>query len=243
MKIALITGVSKGLGKSLAIALHEMNISVIGVSRSKPDFPIDHWIEADISKESQRDEINEQILKITPVIDILINNAGIGLFNKWEDLDEGDLRKTFELNFFVPYLLTRNFLPQLKQSKGTIINISSVAGIYPVPKMGGYCASKYALNAFSDTIRTELKSTGVNVLNVILGKINTQFQEHALGNNNEIPGNLCEIAAEKAARKIIKACINRKKTLIYPNFYKLIIFLVKTFPGMYDLYTRKKWNL
>ncbi len=240
-KVVLITGVSRGLGKSMALKFKKEGFLVCGVSRSKPDFEIDLHISYDLTDLENHTKIANEVVKKFGRIDVLINNAGIGLYESWENTKIEDLKYLFDLNFFSIVNLTKTFLPHLKESKGTIINVSSVAGKLYVPYMGGYCASKYALNAFSDSLRAELKPFNIHVLNLIVGRINTGFSEHSLGTKVP-PSTPFGGDISKFAEVVYKGYIKKKREITYPNWYNFIIYFSKIFPNLYDKIAFKKWN-
>ncbi|NPA17373.1 MAG: SDR family NAD(P)-dependent oxidoreductase [Aquificae bacterium] len=174
-------------------------------------------------------------------IDVLINNAGIGLYESWEEMDMADLRRLFEVNFFSVVLLTKLFLPHLKEKKGSVINVSSVAGKLYVPFMGGYCASKYALNAFSDSLRAELLNDGVHVLNLIVGRINTGFSSRAMGSKKP-PDTPFGDSPEGFADAVYSAYLKRKREITYPRWYRYFIWISRLFAPVYDRIVLKKWT-
>jgi len=239
---ALITGISKGIGKALALRFSKEGYRIHGVSRTAPDFPLDSWIQADLTQPADRMRIREEFLTQTDTLEVLINNAGRGLYSTWEDTSPEDLRAVFELNFFSLVELSRSLLPELKKTRGKLINISSVAGKFYVPCMGGYCSTKYALNAFSDSLRVELLPYGVHVLNCIVGRISTGFSISALGNRTppHTPGSG---SAEKLADAIYTAFRKNKREIVFPRWYLPFQLVVKTFPSLYDRLNLKKWNL
>ncbi|WP_293442522.1 SDR family NAD(P)-dependent oxidoreductase [Persephonella sp.] len=239
-KTVLITGISKGLGKALAVKFKKEGFNVIGISRSKPDFPVDDFYSADLTDFSQVEKVSREILKDWN-IDILINNAGVGIYESWEDMSINDLKKVFDLNFFSAIYLTKIFLPEIKKRKGSIINVSSVAGKVYIPYMGGYCASKYALNAFSDSLRAELIEDDVHVLNLIVGRINTGFSERALGSKKP-PSTPFGSSPEKFADAVYRAYVKKKREIIFPRWYRFFIWFSKAFPSIYDRLSYKKWN-
>ncbi len=240
-KVVLITGVSKGLGKSMALKFKKEGFKVCGVSRSKPDFEIDLHLSYDLTNTNNHKEILEEIIKKFGRVDVLINNAGVGLYERWENTKDEDLRYIFELNFFSVVSLTKASLPSIKETKGTVINVSSVAGKLYVPFMGGYSSTKFALNAFSDSLRAELKPYGVNVLNLIVGRINTGFSKTALGTKTP-PSTPFGGDINKFADKVYKAYTKNKREITYPSWYRFIIYFSKIFPNLYDKIALKKWN-
>lgn len=241
-KFAVITGVSKGLGKALTEEFQKHGYKIIGISRNKGKANPDYFIPADLTKKEDIDRIFTEITKITDKVDVLINNAGIGIYEKWENISEEDLRKVFELNFFAVVFLTQKLLPLLKKSKGTIINVSSVAGKIYVPYMGAYCATKYALNAFSDSLRAELQKNNVHVLNLIVGRISTGFSSRALGSKKPPETPACGATPEDFAKAVYKAFIQKKREITYPWWYRPLIWLVNKFPSIYDRKALEKWE-
>ena len=156
-KVTVITGVSSGLGYALANKFKKENHIVIGLCRSKPNLEIDKWIKCDITNETERINALNTISSEYGKCDILINNAGMGEYATWTESSDSELKKLFNLNYFAVIAMTTTFAKLLTSSKGTVINVSSIAGKIYVPCMGNYCASKYALNAFSDSFRVEMK--------------------------------------------------------------------------------------
>lgn len=241
-QVAVITGVSSGLGRALALRFRQEGLAVVGICRSQPDIEIDLWIKADITSPADRKIIYEQLASRYQSIDVLINNAGKGSYATWEEMPQEDLRNLFEVNFFAPVLLTDLLLPMLRQAQGTIINISSVAGKLPVPCMGAYCAGKAAFNLFSDSLRTELRHCRVKVLKVMPGRIDTGFSLRAVGCRKppDTPGGG---DAEVFARKVFTAWKKGRRYLIYPWWYRLLLPLPKLFPGFYEAKNQEMWRL
>jgi len=239
-KVAVITGVSKGLGKAFAEKFKREGFLIAGISRSKPDADVDIHFSFDLVKEDKK-RIIESIIKETNRIDVLINNAGIGLYQDWEKTKEEDLRYLFELNFFSVVSLTREALPHLEKTRGTVINVSSVAGKIALPFMGGYCSSKYALNAFSYSLRGELLKRNVNVLNLIVGRINTGFSSRSLGSLKP-PETPFGGSPEKLAEKTFRGYIKRKREIVYPGWYRIFILLYSIFPDLFLEKAFKKWK-
>ncbi len=239
-KTAVITGVSKGIGKALADKFKKEGFFIIGLSRSNPGSHTDIFIKTDLVND-KIDMVKEKILEHTDRIDVLINNAGIGLYESWENTKKEDLEYLFNLNFFSYVYLTKALLPFLEKSKGTVINVSSVAGKISLPYMGAYCASKYALNAFSYSLRGELKEKGINVLNLIVGRINTGFSSRSLGSLKP-PDTPFGGSVEKLAEKTFDAYLKRKREITYPYWYKFFIFLYNLFPDLFVGKALKKWE-
>lgn len=240
-KIVVITGVSKGFGKAFANQFKKEGFFIVGISRKTPDFKIDLHISADLTNISERDIIIPQIIEKTGKIDVFINNAGVGLYDKFQETEEKELKQLFELNFFAPVALSKQVIPFLEKTNGTLINISSVAGKIHVPFMGAYCCSKSALIAFSDTLRAELQNTNVTVLNVVAGRINTGFGSRALGKASA-PETPFASTPEKLAKAVFKSYKAKKRQLVFPMFYKFVIPLFKVAKKLYDKISYNKWQ-
>ncbi len=240
--VAVITGVSSGLGKAAAVKFMQHGIKVAGVSRSKPDFEPDLWIEADITRAEGREQVLKQTTEKFGRVDLLINNAGKGAYSTWEELSERDLRDIFELNFFALNAMTVMLLPLLKESKGTVMNVSSIAGDLYVPCMGAYCASKSAVTAFSNTIRPEVQRYGIKVIDVAPGRIDTGFSSRSLGNRRppHTPGGG---SPEAFASALFKAWRKNCRSLIYPGWNRIAVPMLKIFPGIYDRLSIRIWGL
>lgn len=187
MKRVLITGATSGFGFGLAKALLKEGYFVVASGRnltqraeifadlrkSYPERLVE--LDFDVTSEVQRTEIKNYFE--SSGIDILINNAGYGAFGPAEVTTEDSLRHQFEVNFFSVVLLTQSLLPILRRTKGHIINFSSVFGCIGFPMTGAYCASKFAVEGYSESLSHELRSHGVDVTLIEPGGYRTQFGE------------------------------------------------------------------
>ena len=185
-KVAIITGASTGIGKHISVELSKKEYIVILISRSKDKLKsvkkiIDKngheciIIESDISKESSVDKIFKKIKSFNN-IDILINNAGLGIFNKIENISNSDWDVQINTNLKGSFMMTRNIIPIMKKNKnGKIVFINSVAGLKPYPYSSAYVASKFGLRGFASSIREELRKDNIKVISVHPGAIDTPF--------------------------------------------------------------------
>ncbi|NPA52359.1 MAG: SDR family NAD(P)-dependent oxidoreductase [Aquificae bacterium] len=240
-KVVVITGASRGIGKAIAQKFLSEGFCVVGISRSRPKCQLSFHIQADIKNEEDRKEIISKVISEFGRIDVLVNNAGVGIYDTWEDMDLGHLREIFEVDFFAPVHLTKLALPYIKKSKGTIINVSSAAGELRVPFESGYTAAKHAFHAFSETLRMEVDNYNINVITVTAGNIKTGFTLSAKGSKHPpllpFAGKRKELADE-----IYKAYVKGKKKVIYPSWYKVFIFYSKLFPKGYEKIIMKIWE-
>ncbi|AVR45841.1 short-chain dehydrogenase/reductase [Christiangramia fulva] len=177
-KVVLITGASSGIGKSIASYLTQNNFKVYGTSRnpeksSSGDFKM---IQLDVTNlQSIRDAI-KHIVQKEGRIDILINNAGVGITGPVEETPEEEIKKAFETNYFGPLNIIRQVLPVMRaNNQGLIINITSIAGYMGLPYRGIYSATKGALAITAEAYRMELKEFNIKMTNVAPGDFATNI--------------------------------------------------------------------
>jgi len=242
-KVALITGASSGLGEAISIVFKEKGFKIIAVCRSEPKIKVDRWLKADISHDSIYKELVSKVTEEFGRLDVLVNAAGKGNYATWEEFDDAGIRDLFELNFFALVNITCAFLPLLKESKGTIVNIASIAGRKYIPCMGPYCATKHSVAAFSGSLRAEIKGDGVKVINVSPGHIKTGFTSHSLG-KREFPYMPDFWSSPSClARRVYKAYKYNWRSFTYPRIYNVFILAAHIFPRFYDWCARKTWKL
>ena len=182
-KTALVTGASSGMGKEIAKQLIADGMRVYVAAR-RVDQMADlarlgaHILEMDISKDEQIQVAVATILAETGGVDVLVNNAGFGLYGAVEDIPVDDARYQFEVNVFGPARLTQLLLPAMRERRsGTIVNITSMGGKIYTPLGAWYHATKHALEGWSDCLRLELAPFGIRVVIVEPGLIETAFGE------------------------------------------------------------------
>jgi NAD(P)-dependent dehydrogenase (short-subunit alcohol dehydrogenase family) len=189
-KTVLITGTSSGFGRLLVPEFLREGWTVIATLRNaeqRAELFKNEMSSAsdrlflfslDVSDEKDREAAAEFIAEhFEGRLDCLVNNAGYGLFGAVEDLSETQIREQLEVNFFGLVLLTQKLLPQIRQAQGRIINLSSVLGYTGMPLAAMYCASKFAVEGFSEGLYYELKPHGVQVALVEPGAFRTSFAD------------------------------------------------------------------
>ncbi|WP_439128481.1 SDR family oxidoreductase [Polaribacter sp.] len=177
-KVVLVTGASSGIGKAIAIFLSEKGCIVYGTSRNpknNQDFSF-HLIELDVLQPNSIKNAVAFILEKENRLDVLINNAGVGITGPIEDTPTEEMRNAFNTNFFGAIDVMKAVLPQMRQQEtGLILNITSIAGYMGLPFRGIYSSSKGALELATEAIRMEVKSFGVCVVNVAPGDFTTNI--------------------------------------------------------------------
>ena len=177
-KVVLITGGSSGIGKSIGEFLHHKGFAVYGTSRN-PDkvvhsiFPL---VALDVRDAKSIHLAVAKIIQETGRLDIVINNAGVGITGPLEEIPMEEIKNNFETNFFGPIEVMKAVLPQMRsQQSGLIINITSIAGYMGLPYRSVYSASKGALELITEALRMEVKPFGIQITNVAPGDFATNI--------------------------------------------------------------------
>jgi NAD(P)-dependent dehydrogenase (short-subunit alcohol dehydrogenase family) len=177
-KVVLITGGSSGIGKSIGEFLHQKGFVVYGTSRNPEKvlnsvFPL---VALDVRNSDSIKTAVNKIIETSGRLDIVINNAGVGITGPLEEIPTEEIRNNFETNFFGPIEVMKAALPQMrKQNSGLIINITSIAGYMGLPYRSVYSASKGALELITEALRMEVKAFGVEITNVAPGDFATNI--------------------------------------------------------------------
>ncbi len=246
-KTVLITGATRGIGLAMAQNLAEHNASLILTARSREELdkaggglPVREdgllLFPADVSDRDSVRRLTEAGLDKFGRIDVLINNAGIGLRAQVCDIRQEDLERALKVNLFGPLYMIQEIAPVFKnQGGGTIVNICSLGAVRPAPNIGGYSASKAALMSLAQTARLELEPFGIKVVNVFPGSAKTSFRDNALG--EAYPGNeprLSRVSPELVAGRIISGIAGGKNNVFITWPDKAMAFISGAWPGLAD---------
>lgn len=180
-KVIVITGSSSGIGETLANYFVAKGHTVYGLSRSvNSDLKFNH-IPTDVTDRDNVFRSIQQIVKESKRIDVLINNAGIGMMSSVEDVKKEDFDKLLNVNVYGVIYNMQAVLPLMrKQSSGHIINISSIASNHGLPFRGYYSASKSVVERITEAARLENQKTGIEICSLALGDIKTQIAENRI---------------------------------------------------------------
>ncbi|MTI21647.1 SDR family oxidoreductase [Fulvivirga sp. RKSG066] len=249
-KVVVITGGSSGIGKALAevFGAQGSKILITGRNQETLDKAVSELkgngidivgFQADTSKEEDNKLMAEHAIKTFGKIDILIANAGISMRALIEDVDLDVIKRVMDINFYGAVYATKYCLPSIKENKGSVIGISSIAGYRGLPGRAGYSASKFALNGFLEVLRTEMFKTGVHVLTACPGFTASNIRKKSLVADGSHQGESPRkeekmMTAEECAQHIYKATKKRKKVLVLTGQGKMTVFLNKWFPGFMD---------
>ena len=177
-KVVLITGGSSGIGKSIGEFLHHKGFVVYGTSRNPERvvnsiFPL---LSLDVRNVDSIHSAVAKVIAISGNLDVVINNAGVGITGPLEEIPTEEIKNNFETNFFGPIEVMKAVLPQMRsQESGLIINITSIAGYMGLPYRSIYSASKGALELVTESLRMEVKSFGIQITNIAPGDFATNI--------------------------------------------------------------------
>src|SRR5882672_8439909 len=247
-KVVLVTGGTDGIGRALIGLLIEAGAKVATCGRHHDklyalqleysQFML-HTMVCDVSHEDECKRFINSTVETFGTIDILINNAGISMRSLFDDADTDVIRRLMDVNFMGAVYCTKAALPYIIEQKGTIVGVSSTAGYRGLPGRSGYSASKFALQGWLESLRTELSDQGVHVMWVSPGFTTSNIRNAALNSKGESTGEskMDEsklMSAETCAKYILHAIEKRKRTLVLTFQGKFITFVNKLFPSLAD---------
>lgn len=252
-KVVVVTGGTDGIGKGLVDTLLAQGAKVATCGRHHdklyklqseyPSYPL-HTVVADVSNENDCRHFIESTIKAFGGIDVLINNAGVSMRALLKDTSIDVIKRVMDVNFFGVVYCTKYALPSLIERKGVIVGVSSIAGYRGLPGRSGYSASKFALQGWLESIRTELAGDGVHVMWVCPGFTASNIRFAALTSQGEQQGESPmeegkTMTAEECAGHILDAIEHRKRTLVLTFTGKQTVFMNKFFPAWADKLIRK----
>ena len=253
-KVVVITGASMGIGEAIAklflqegarlvLCARDLSRTEAAAQRIGATNDTAHCVSCDVGKRDQVDALMQAAVKKFGRIDVLVNNAGFGLNDSVEKIRIDNLRQMFDTNFFGMIECMQAAIPIMRrQGGGDIVNISSVAGHISTPYMGGYAASKHAMQAIGMAARMELKRHNINVVTVCPGYIKTDFSKNMIkGSQPERVGGSVRygVTADVVARDTLKAVVKRKRQAVTPWFYWIAIKLYENAPGLVESQIRR----
>jgi short-subunit dehydrogenase len=249
-KIVIITGASSGIGKACAYEMAKRGATIVLAARNKhkleeTEIKLKHQgynaisIITDVQNAEECKNLIDTTIKKFGRIDILINNAGISMRASFNELDLNIIKRLMDTNFYGTVYCTKYALPYIAKQKGTIVGISSISGLTPLPGRSGYVASKHAMDGFLNSLRLENIKKDINVLIVHPGFTSSNIRNNALDKNGnpqkETPRNEAKMmTSTKVAQIISKAIIKRERDLILTPQGKLAVWLHRNMPKITD---------
>jgi uncharacterized protein len=250
-KRILLTGASSGVGLALARALARKG-AVLGLAARSGD-RLERLaaeiveaggrepaaLQVDLSRRGAAEELADRADLALGRVDVLINNAGVSFHGQqWVAGDCEEARELYETNYWSPMALIRKLVPAMRErGAGAVVNVTSMVQVSPFPALGHYCSSKAALALATETLRMELRGSGVRVLEVPFGVLDTPGSFE----NRNLPGAARWLesgpvgSAEGAARRVIAALEGNRERVIYPR----AVAIGYAFPGLARRFARR----
>ncbi|HEY0579478.1 MAG TPA: SDR family NAD(P)-dependent oxidoreductase [Candidatus Nitrosocosmicus sp.] len=245
-KVVLITGASSGIGRQTAIDFAENAAqTIILISRSKPKLEELEKIlktkftseivvyPCDISKKAEVVGMGKEVLEKFGHVDILVNNAGFGLYSKIKDQSIEEIESIIFTNYLGMVYCTKLFLnSMISERSGHIVNVASVAASFGIPGLAAYCASKYAMLGFSESLYHELHGTGVGISLVSpIGVKTNFFSNKSFRDGDHIPNYTRYMLEPKTVSKAILTAANSPRLeIIVPFYIRIGVWFKHTIP-------------
>jgi len=240
-KVVVITGASSGIGEASAIKFAEKNGKIVLVGRRKEKllevekkiskFKAETLVcKCDVSEKSGVEKMSKEVLNKFGTIDVLVNNAGFGIYGKVSELTIEEIEAQMSTNYLGMVYCIKNFLPKmLEQKSGHIVNVASVAASFGLPGIASYCASKFAMLGFSEGLYHELKGTGVGITVISPIMVRTNFFDHP--SFETMPKySPRALSAETVAKAVVKAANSSRLEIIVPPVVRGAVWAKQTFP-------------
>ena len=251
----ILTGASEGIGRALALALVAQGARVALAARDATRLEelarecraqgVEKGgetlvVPTDIANEVDCGWLVETTLQNFGGVDIVIHNAGITMWSRFDAVADLEIfERLMQVNYLAPVRLTSLALPHLKQSKGLLVAVASIAGLTGVPERSGYAASKHAMIGFFDSLRIELRGTGVDVSVIAPDFVVTEIHKRAIGPDGEplgtSPMQVSKImSAAECARRIVRAIERRERLVVMSARGKIGRWLKLVAPSLID---------
>ncbi len=253
-KAIIITGASSGIGRALAVALAERGAHLALAARRKEPLEAlvttcrEHGGDAlavptDVTDPEACRVLVERTVEAFGGVDVLVNNAGISMWARFDEVrDLSVFERLVRVNYLGAVYCTHYALPHVRARRGLLVAISSLSGKTGVPTRSGYAASKHALQGFFDSLRVELRHTGVDVLTVSPGFIATGVQRQALGaDGGAAPADAAPpdqgshvMSVDACVARIVRAMERRRRDVVMTGQGKVGMFVRLVAPGLVD---------
>lgn len=245
----MVTGASSGIGRAVAFELAERGARLLLNARRNERLTLlaeqlrqrqvqVEYVAGDVADPAVRQALIDAAVERLEGLDVLVNNAGIGAFGRFESASPERLRRIMEVNFFGTVEMTRLALPLLKRGQQPlVVNVSSILGHRGIPHCSEYCASKFAVQGFSESLRAELHPLGIDLLVVSPGTTDTGFFDNVIERKGERPwGQQTGVPAEHVARQMVRAMERGRHEIIPNRRGRMLCWLNRLSPWLADVF-------
>ena len=249
-KVIAVTGAASGIGAAICDRFAREGASIMLLDRDEAGVKaaadklktsgVDaEGYRCDVVVQEECTAVIEQVIARCGGIDVLVNNAGITQRSAFVDTEISVYRKVMEVNFFGSLYCTKAAINSLIKRKGVIIVIESLAGVSPLLGRTGYCASKHALHGLFTSLRSEIRETGVHIMLVCPGFVETNLQTRALGGDGQVTTHPQSVvgkptSAARVAADIFKGAQLKKPLLVLTPVGKLSYWISRLLPTLYE---------
>lgn len=251
-KTALVTGAARGIGLAIAERLARAGVRLLLVDRDGPGVAAAarklratgsdaEPIACDLSTTRGLDRAASAALDRWAGVDLLVNNAGVAHYGATEEMTDADWSRLIEVNFRSPVLLTQRLLPSLlARPEAHVLNVGSVLGLAGMPRVAGYCATKFALVGFSESLRCEYGRTGLGVTTLCPGFVRTRLLEDAQADRarrgdpvRRPPAAFC-VSVDRVARRAVRAVRRNEARVVLDPAGRWVRLVQRALPNLYD---------
>jgi short-subunit dehydrogenase len=246
-RIVILTGATQGIGRATAYTLAGAGCKLVLAARNTEalqqlraellsrGYPAEA-VPTDMGNTAQAAALAARTVEAFGKIDVIINNAAIGVRDYLLDLQEAEARRVMDVNYFGPVALIQAAIPLFKVNPegGLIINVSSIVGRRAMPGIAGYCASKGALEKMAESLRVELKKDNIRVSTVYPGVTATGFNSNSLGASQGGRGRRSGVPPERVAQAILKTLRTEKRDVFVTLFDRTFVTVSLLWPWLMD---------
>jgi len=242
--VAVVTGASRGIGRATALALAARGATVVAVARDEAALAAlsretrGTHVVADVRDPAHAERVVQQALTEHGRLDVVVANAGIGYAGPFAAMPPETVNALVDVNVTAPMLLTRAALPHLvERGRGAVVLVTSIAGAVLVPGETVYSTTKAAMEAFAETLREELRGSGVSVSTVLPGAVDTEFFDRR--GEPYARGFPRPIAPQRVADAIVDAVVSGRSRRVEPRWLAVASTLRRLAPGAYRALARR----
>jgi len=245
--VVILTGATQGIGRATAHALAQAGCKLALAARSvEPLQALANQLNSagqqavaiptDMGNTTQASALAQKSVETFGKIDVIINNAGLGVRDHVLDLRLDEARRVMDVNYFGPMALIQAAIPHFKANPdgGLIINVSSIVGRRAMPGIAGYCASKSALEKMAESLRVELSAENIRVSTVYPGVTVTRFNDNSLGASQHGRGRVTGVPPERVAQAILKTIRREPRDVFITLFDRAFVTASMLFPWLID---------